>query len=198
MAENKRYSRYFTYIQPVIRAPFVRTYGSLILTIVSLIVFIVFAIKPTIETILILQKQLSNQHQILDKLNQKSKNLSLGRKNYLDLDQNTKDKINGSVPASPAIGELTKNLENAAKSGDASLSAIQFQSFTINQPQKTKTLAEIPFTYNVEVSYSTALSVLSNLKKLDRLISIDQFSLNKLESGGRLLLSISGEAYYLK
>ena len=197
MASTNRYSRYFTYIEPITRAPIIRTYGSTILTIIALTVFIVFAIKPTVETILILQKTLSDQHQILDKLNEKSKNLSLGRKNYQALEESTKIKINSLVPINPEIGQVAKALENVSKVTDASISAIQFQSFTINKPLKNQTLAEIPFNFNIEGSYSAILTILSNLHSMERLISINQIAFNKLE-GGRLLLSISGKAYYLK
>lgn len=194
---TSRYFRYFTYIEPVIKTPFIRTYGSLILTILTLVIFIIFAIKPTIETILILQKQLSEQQQILDKLNQKSKNLSLGRKNYLSLDKTTQEKINFAIPTTPQIGDLTRVLEDITKSTEASISAIQFQNFSISPPQKKKILAEIPFNYNFESSYLSALTILSRLQSSSRLISIKQLQFSRTETG-KVLITTSGKAYYLK
>lgn len=196
MASNHRYFRYFTYIEPIVKTPFIRTYGSLVLTIFTLTIFIVFAIKPTIETILILQKQLTDQQQILEKLNQKSKNLSVGKKNYLAIDKQTQDRINFAVPASAQVGDLIKSLEGIAKTSEASISAIQFQNFTITPPQK-KELSEIPFTYSLETSYNSALNIITNLQSASRVVSIDQLLLNKVE-GGKILLTISGKAYYLK
>lgn len=200
MASTHRYFRYFTYIQPIIKTPFVRTYGSMILTIVTLSVFIIFAIKPTVETILILQKTLTDQRQILDKLKQKTDNLSLGWRNYQSLDKNSKDAIQLSVPTKPDVGNLSKFLEEAANVPQASLSAIQFQSFTINSSTQSgqQSLAEIPFTYNIEGPYQSLLLVLDNLRHMSRLVSVDSMIFNKIEGGARLLLSISGKAYYLK
>ena len=112
MATTHRYFRYFTYIQPIIKTPFIKTYGSLILTIVALSIFTIFAIKPTIETILILQKTLNDQTEILSAINKKSQDLSLGSNNYKSLvNQGLTDKINTAVPYTPAVGELTGILE---------------------------------------------------------------------------------------
>ena len=200
MATTHRYFRYFTYIQPIIKTPFIKTYGSLILTIVALSIFTIFAIKPTIETILILQKTLNDQTEILSAINKKSQDLSLGSNNYKSLvNQGLTDKINTAVPYTPAVGELTGILETVSKVPQASISAIQFQPFTINPPSELPTfeLSEISFTINVEGSYQSLLALLNNLRNAPRLISIDNITFNKLESSG-LLLSVSGKAFYLK
>lgn len=195
-----RYYRYFTYIEPVLKAPLIRTYGSLILTILALSVFTIFAIKPTVETIILLQKKLVDQQQILAAVNEKSQNLSLGSNNYKTLvSQNTKEKVNSQVPFSPAIGELSKSLEDSARVPQASISAIQYQTFTISPatPSTTPTLLEIPFIYNVEGTYLSLQTVLQNLQTGSRLITINSLNFTKIE-GGSLLISVSGKAYYLK
>lgn len=195
-----RYFRYFTYIEPVMKAPLIKTYGSLILTILTLSIFTIFAIKPTIETIIILQKKLADQQQILAAVNKKSQNLSLGSNNYKTLvAQGIKEKINSQVPNSAAIGELSKSLEDSAKVPQASISAIQYQTITISPATSsaTPTLMEIPFIYNIEGTYSALLTVLQNLDTGSRLITINSLNFAKLEEGN-LLLSVSGKAYYLK
>lgn len=200
MAATHRYFRYFTYIQPIIKTPFIKTYGSLILTIVALSIFTIFAIKPTVETILILQKTLSDQTEILSAINKKSQDLSLGSNNYKSLvSQGLTDKINAAVPFTPAAGELTHALEDATRVPQASVSAVQFQPFTINPPTETNIfeLSEITFTLNIEGTYQSLLLVLDNLRNSPRLVSIDNIAFNKIEGGG-LLLSVSGKAYYLK
>ena len=45
-------SRYFTYIQPVFRAPSVKTYGAPILTIITMTIFILFAISEGVKVLL--------------------------------------------------------------------------------------------------------------------------------------------------
>lgn len=197
--KSKRYSRYFTYIEPVIKAPLVKTYGSLLTTIIALIVFILFAIKPTIETITILQKDLSNQKDTLAKISQKTQDLTTARANYQNIDQSIKTQIEIAVPKNSDLSKLIKSLEDASKVPQASISAIQFQPVSLEKPSTTVTeskLLELNFTYNVEGRYESLKLVLDNLRKSPRLISITSLVFNKTE-GGNLLMSITGKAYYL-
>ena len=75
MKSKSQYSRYFTYIRPFTKLPIVRTYGSATFTLVVMTIFIFYAIKPTVETILVLQKKLEDSTQVLEKVNQKANNL---------------------------------------------------------------------------------------------------------------------------
>lgn len=198
--KNKRAARYFTYIEPVIRAPIVKTYGYLILTIIALIIFIIFAIKPTIQTILVLQKDLETQKEILVKITKKSQDLSLARKNYQNINPDIKDKIRTSIPPNTEVAVLIRALEDAALQAQASISALQFQPLTLEKQSNLiseQKLSKIDFTFNVEGSYNTVKQVLDNLKSSPRLITINTLIFNKVE-GSQLLMSITGEALYLK
>lgn len=199
-SKSKIYSRYFTHIKPLGKLPIIKTYGSTIFTLIVITVFIFFAIKPTVETILILQKKLSDMTEVLDKINKKAEDLSLGKQNYDNLDPNIKDKISSSVPSSVDIKSITQSLEQAAQTYEASISALQIQPLVI----KTKTegvvgkLEEINFTFNVEGSYQNLISLLQDLRGSSRLISIDTVSLSKVTEGSGLIMSIIGKAYYIK
>lgn len=197
--ESSRTSRYFTYIQPVLRMPIVKTYGSLIFTIITMIIFILFAIKPTIETIVLLQKDQENQTEILSKLKQKITDLNQGRDNYDRIPPETKDKIETLVPKTPNLSGVISILEQSAQSSGASISAIQFQPLTIEKPSESvidSKLEEILFTFNVEGSYESLKGVLGSLNSSSRLISITNLVFNKQE--GSLIMAVTGKSYYLK
>jgi Tfp pilus assembly protein PilO len=197
---NNKYSRYFVHIKPVLKAPLIRTYGSLIASILAMAVFILFAIKPTIETILVLQKELENQKQTLEKINQKSKNLSLAKENYQKVSSDIKDKIEIAVPKHPDLPGLIRSLEQTVAQPQASISAMQFQPIITEQPsqsaQETK-LQEVIFTFNVQGSYESLTKVLDNLKSNPRLVTLTNLSFNKTENQG-LIISVTGKAFYLK
>lgn len=196
---SKRYFRYFTYVEPVLKAPIVRTYGSLILTFISLTVFVIFAIKPTFETILVLQKKLSDEQAVLKQIKQKSQDLRTGIENYQKLDDSTKQKIDTTVPKNLDLGTVVSALEQAALSAEASVSALQFQPITMeksNDQSFEAKLAEISFTFNVEGSFDKQKKVLQSLRQSSRLISVTGLIFNKIEGG--LLMSVTGKAYYLK
>lgn len=200
MKNQSRYFRYFTYIKPVAKHPLVRTYGSTIFTLVIMIIFIVYAIKPTVETILVLQKKLANSTEVLQKINQKAENLSKGKQNLDNMDPNLKTKISSAIPNAVQLRSVIQILEQTAKQYGASVSALQIQpqSFETKAEDKLGTISEIPFTFNVEGEYTKLILLLQALKSSDRLISIDNLSLSKLSEGEGLIMSLSGKAYYLK
>jgi len=209
---SKIYSRYFTYIKPITKIPIIRTYGSTIFSLLVMIVFIIFAVKPTVETIFVLQKKLTETKQILDKLTQKTNNLDKAKQNYDNLGQDIKDKISAAIPDNIQLSSVIAVLEQISKNHDASISALQIQPQTIiaksqNTNDSTATdssntssdnVSEISFAVNLTGDYGNLLSVLSDLRNSSRLISLDKISVSQLSSGSGLFMSISGRAYYLK
>lgn len=198
MTVKDKTSRYFTYIEPVIRAPIIKTYGSVIFTILALIVFIIFAIKPTLETIAVLQKELSLQKDTLSQATQKSEDLAQARKNYQQIDQNIKVKIQTAIPQNVNIATLIRSLEGATLATQASVSALQFQPITLQKQTSIVNLKELNFTFNVEGSFETIKTILDNLSSTERSISLDGISFSKIEGGNTILMSVSGKGYYLK
>lgn len=197
----KYYSRYYTYINPLLKSPTVKLYGTYTLTIFAVTVFIIFAIKPTLETITVLQTKLENSKTVLERITQKSENLSLAKKNYEALGPETKQKINNLVPNKVFIQSVIQSLEQAAKTNQASISALQFQPITITNKDETltnSTLATVDFTFNVEGSYSTLLKVITSIQNSSRLISIENLIFNKSADASIIVMSASGKAYYLK
>jgi len=194
------YSRYFTYIKPVTRLPIVKTYGTTIFTLIVIIIFIFFAIKPTVETILVLQKKLTETSDVLDKVNKKAEDLSLGKQNYDNLDNDIKTRIFSSIPDTVQLKSVTQTLEQTANLHEASVSALQIQPIVIDTKSNNivGTLAEVDFTFNVEGGYANLIALLQDLKISSRLISVDNLSLSKLSDGSGLIMSITGKAYYIK
>lgn len=198
--QSKIYSRYFTYIKPITQLPIIKTYGSTIFTLLVMIIFILYAIKPTLETILVLQKKLADETQILEKVDQKANNLAKARENYENLDPGLKSKIEAAIPETINLKTVTQTLEQTAEKYEASISALQIQPLVVETKVENQlgTLSEIAFTFNVEGQYKNLILLLQDLKSSDRLISIDSSSLSKLSEGAGLIMSLSGKAYYIK
>ncbi len=194
------YSRYFTYIKPITKLPIVKTYGSTIFTLIVMAIFIFFAIKPTVETILVLQKKLTDSEKVLENVQKKADNLSIGKKNYENLDPNIKTKIQNAIPDTAGLRSLIQTLETSAKAHEASVSALQIQPLLITTKgdNQVGSLSEIEFTFNIEGDYGNLTSLLHDLKSSARLISIESLSLTKVSEGTGLIMSLSGKAYYIK
>lgn len=194
------YSRYFTYIKPVTKLPIIKTYGSTIFTLLIITIFIFFAIKPTIETIIVLQKKLDDSNAVLKKVNQKVNDLSLGKANYEKLPANAKLQIETAIPDNSRLRSIIQTLEQTAKNHEASISALQIQPLilTAKSGNQLGTLSEITFTFNIEGAYQQLISILKDLKSSTRLISIENLSIAKLSEGTGLIMSITGKAYFIK
>lgn len=200
MKQTHRYFRYFTYIKPITGMPIVKTYAPAIFTLLTMAVFIIFAIKPTIATILVLQKRLNDADAIVAQVNAKAENLSQGKENYQKLDETIKDKIQAAIPDGIDLKSLIQTLEQAARAYEASVSALQIQpiALTVTQDYTELKLQEVSFIFNVETSYQRATAILQDLRRSSRLIYIDKLTLNRAGEGKNLILSIAGKAYFLK
>lgn len=198
MDQNRRYFRYFTYIQPALRSPIIRTYGYAIFTIIMTSIFIIFAIKPTVETIVVLQKQQADQTFTLKALTQKTQDLAQARLNFQAIPDDKKIELQTTLPKSLAIANLIQSLEQSALANQASISALQFQPISIDITSNTQQLQEIPFTFNIEGSYDTLKTVLSSLNNNTRIINITGLIFNRVEGGNTILMSVEGKAFYTK
>lgn len=198
--ESDLYSRYFTYVKPLTKNPLVKTYGTKIFTLLVMSVFIFYAIKPTVETILVLQKKLDDSNQVLKEITEKTSNLAKAQQNYENIDQDIKSKIEAAIPNNVGLKSIIQTLELTAQKYEASISALQIQPLVIETEtsEGIGALAEVAFTFNTEGEYEKLISMLQDLRSSDRLISIDNLSLSKLSEGSGLIMSLSGKAYYLK
>lgn len=200
-SESTLYSRYFTYIKPLAKLPIVKNYGSTMFSLLTMTILIFFAIKPTVETILVLQKKLADSDEVLQKITRKANDLSKGKQNYDNLDQAIKDKIFTLVPDTVSVKSVIQSLENSAKINNASISALQIQPLIIDTKEDNNqigTISEISFIFNTEGNYKNLITLLQNLTQSHRLISIDSLSLSKTGDDTTLVMSVSGKAYYLK
>jgi len=198
--KSQIYSRYFTYIKPVAKLTIVKTYGSTIFSLFVITIFIFYAIKPTVETILVLQKKLADSTKVLEKVNLKAKNLSQAKTNLERLDQSVKSKIERSIPDTVNLKSIIQTLEASAKQHQASVSGLQIQPLVVDTKTEDKlgSLTTIAFTFNAEGAYKDLISILQDLKSSARLISIDGLSLSNPSEGSGLIMSITGKAYYIK
>lgn len=198
---NPQKSRYYTYIKPILKNKFARTYSSLIFSLITISIFSYYAIRPTVTTILSLQKSIGEQNQVLNTLREKVNNLVAGKKNYEEIPGETKAKLDSLVPNSPNLAGLINSLSFAAEDAEATISGLQFQPVELEatNPQLSKTaeLNEVEFTLNVQGQFNNLMQLLTTIKRLDRLITMSTVNFSQ-PADGALVMSITGKAYYIK
>ena len=198
---NPKKNRYFTYIRPIMRSKFARTYSSLIFSLITIAIFSYYAVRPTATTILSLQKSIDEQTSVLNTLKEKVNALVSGKQNYENIPLSVKSKLENMVPENPALPSLINSLTFAAQTSEASISGIQLQPVILapinTEPSKTAQIQEVGFTFNTQGKFANLMKLLTTLKRLDRLISINSISFNQ-PADSSLGMSINGKAYYIK
>lgn len=198
---NPKSSRYFTYIRPIMRSKFTKTYSSLIFSLITIFIFSFYAIRPTVTTILSLQKSIGEQSEVVNKLQEKVNSLSEGTRNYENLDGTVKTKIGNLVPDNPDLAALIDSITNAANTAEASVSGLQFQTVKLENKKtqiiKGASLNEIDFALNIQGNFQSLMRLLTTLKKSDRLIKITSVNLTQPPDSS-LIMSLNGKAYFIK
>lgn len=179
----------------------VKNYSSFAFTIFTIMIFAFFAIRPTIGTIISLQKSLEEQTTISNNLELKATNLTEGKKNYQAIDNTTGTQINNMLPSRTNLPSLIQSLNNYSNQAGAVVAGIQFQTVELTgQPTafiKNPQLQEINFTYNVQGTYSQLKEILQKVTRSTRLITIQSVNFTSVDDQ-QLLMSVNAKAYFLK
>lgn len=198
---NPKTSRYFTYIRPIIRSKFAKTYSSLIFSLITILIFSFYAIRPTVTTILSLQKSIDEQTSVLNRLQEKVRNLSQGKQNYENIETGIKTKLENLVPNNPALPQLINTLTYIANQSEATISGLQFQEVNLenkkNLLSKDAPITQVDFVFSTQGTFPNLMSLLTALKRTGRLVTITSINFTQPPETN-LIMSINGKAYFLK
>jgi uncharacterized protein YoxC len=192
-------SPFYTYIEPVIKNPIARSVAPYVFSLVTMTIFLVFAVRPTLVTISNLQKDIQTQQEVLEALTTKARNLTSGKSNYEKLPQDTKKKIQDQMPLNANVVTLTASLQNAVPFG-ATISALQIDPVILYDsapPSLVSELKEVKFSYNLDGTYQQLLTALENLNNTSRLFNITSIVLSRQATSSGTL-SITGKGYFIK
>lgn len=198
---NPHYSRYYTYIKPFLKNKAVKTYSSLVFSLIMITIFSLFAIKPTLSTIVSLQKSIKEQQQTLDSITKKGEGLSQAKSNYEALNDGVKTNLALLVPTSTSLTDLLASISNLAIFHEATISGLQVQPTMLEgdpiKLSKDATIKEINFTANFQGSYQSLSNLLDAFSQSPRLIYIQAVNFNK-QSDDPLIMTVNAKGYYIK
>ncbi len=196
-----KFSRYYTYIKPVVKNKYVRTYSSFVFSLITISFFTYFALKPTISTIISLQKSINEQQDIYNKITQKRRDLETARNNYLKIPPEVKDRIFKLLPNSTSVPPLVDDLNTVAILNQATLSAIQVdETELVGEPEqitKDNTLKELNVSITATGTYSQLMGILKSLSSSNRLVKLDSVVMNK-PLDGPLVMILKTKSYFYK
>lgn len=203
-----KYRQYYSRLEPFINRPEIKTYTSLILFLLTTSFFLLFAVKPTLNTITSLNRQIEDGKYTDQKLQEKINALSTAQVEYnkvialLPL-------INSALPDNPAVVKFAKSIEAVAGSAGVNIVSLQFSPVDIyNQEmpivKETVSVADLEehnYTIVFSGSYKNLVAFHEYVRKIQRLSLTDKFMINKLSLGeikSQLSLDMSGKIFSLK
>ncbi len=174
-------------------------FTSLVLSLIALSFFGLFAINPTLSTIAKLQKELADDKFVDQRLQEKINNLLTLQKKY-QLIQADIPVVLTSVPKDPQLPLLLGQIQSIAKKSNIALNNLQtFQVEAVNPEASQKNYSSFSFSISLQGNYNDLTKFLSDLVNMQRVITIDTVSINKgSEQTPALSVDILGKAYFKK
>ncbi|HEX8931685.1 MAG TPA: type 4a pilus biogenesis protein PilO [Patescibacteria group bacterium] len=198
--ENLSPGRYREYLKllPKIKKDSTKTVTMLIITFVALSFLGIFAINPTLSTIVELQKQLSDSQFVDQQLTTKIKNLSSLQQQYDSL-SNDLPVIDNSIPNNADIANFIGQIRTLSKNPNLQLTFLKISPVMLTASD-TKKVTDASFVFSIEVhgDYDNLINYVTSLTKFNRMVTLESLALIKNPQDNNLILSVSGRGYFKK
>jgi Tfp pilus assembly protein PilO len=188
--------------------PAVQVSLTLVLSLFVMAIFIVFALRPTVVTIVTLKKTIVESEKTLQQLSSNMTNLQKASVQF-ELLKPVLPMLNLTIPNNGAgYSPLTTAIEILARQTGTQLESESLGPTLLFSriispfiPSKGQSVVELPFTARVIGSYPNVSAFLTKLLSMERIILIDSVTITR-ETGAKevsasVALNISGSAYYL-
>jgi Tfp pilus assembly protein PilO len=172
---KNRYSPLFPYLKQERNQKF---FGA-ILTLCALSFFGFFAIKPTISTILKLQKEIDDSQYVLSQLENKIRNLSSLRKQYFSLQEDLPI-VMRAITVQPDAQIFLAQIQAIAKDSNIVIKSLQNLEVEIERNDNTpgKDYYSYAFSVSGKGTFENISKFTKTLTNMERVVNIDNISIN--------------------
>ena len=193
-----RYKHYFLRAKKLYRQPMTRTSLSLILTLLTISFFSLFALKPTFLIIAKLIKELRDMKKVDQTLSQKVNNLKQAQNNYNKI-KNDIVYLDHSLPKKPNFNQFNQQISLLAFKHNLIISHSSFSEFELIPTSVSKEQPVLKFKITVAGDFSNIKKFLNDLENLDRLITINRtlFSLKTNIPNAQMKCEINAKTFFL-
>lgn len=209
--QYSRYKEVFLNVSVVYkRRADVRMFLEIVLSLSTVIIFLLFALKPTVLTIISLVKEINEKQTAIAGLDQKIRDLNTAR-NIYSQEASSIPIVESAVPETPDIQTLVGQVQGMASKNSVNLLGFSVGEITIigtDQKKKTKSdvkslpegSREIPVSVSVSGEYQNLNSFLSDLENFRRPFKFDTLGINSTETaeGRSIVAVITGRFPYLE
>lgn len=151
-------------------------YLYIIMSLLAISFFGFFAIKPTIDTILNLKKQYSDDQTVYQALQQKVAAIDSLKKQYVAIGSQL-DSIDTAVPHNPDIGKLVRQVEKLAYARSLQVEKIDVGKIEIYPATNSNSQTySFPFTISVKGSSANSQKFIYDLIAFDRIVDLEKIT----------------------
>lgn len=186
-----------------------RAFLEIILSLAAVIIFLVFALKPTALTIISLFEQIQTEKKTLSALTQKVNDLQKANI-LLSQNQNYIENINIAIPSVASPEVFVKQIEGVSARNNLLLMSVTINDVALvgksrnvststdvdPMPEKAK---EMAYTINVKGTFPDVENFIKNLENMRVVSKIDTLSVNSTsnETGNSIVAVITGREPFI-
>ena len=172
---------------------------SMILTLIALCLFGLFAINPTLSTIAKLRKEISDNEIANQKLGEKISALNALQQAYSRLESDVPTVL-ASIPTSPLVPLFIGQIQAVAKNTNIQISQLQSSQVDLfKEDGSSKKYYAYSFTLSGDGTYEDITKFIENIINMQRIVGIETSTINNAENNNKSLrINIQGVAYFKK
>lgn len=186
MLFTNQYKKYSQSFVPFIQSEKTKNYSTVIFFFLVLSVFGWYAIRPTVQTILYLQREITDKTETDKKMDEKIAALIEANSAYENA-QNLLPALSEAIPPSAEALDLVGQIQRLAANKGVWITAVQMSNVPlasgsaegVNQGKKR---ADLPIIFTVEGAYLSVIEFLQGLISMRRLVTIHTLSLSPAKS----------------
>lgn len=218
---NNFYRRYlYNFVLLYKKRADLKMFLEIILSLVTIIIFGIFAVRPTFVTIASLITEINSKVDISQQLDQKIANIGTAQ-TLVDQNREKIDRLNIAIPDSPTPQTYIRQIEGLVTKNSVLLEQLRMEDIALVGQEATDetlptepidetetitslvlppTAAEINISLSVSGSYLSLLSFLKDVQNTRRPLVIDTFLVNSVieNRGQKLVLTINGRIPYIE
>jgi Tfp pilus assembly protein PilO len=164
---------------------------ELFFSVIAVIFFALFAIRPTLLTMSDLVKEIQDKRDLNQKLSQKVAALSSVQGEYLGLQDRLKV-LDEALPSSPKFDEAVSIIEKIASDNRLTIVAMEAKEIpkeeTLNLPLENQMRLSKPLTVTVIGNYPSIRQFIDSIRNTRREISVDSILFNLSDEKGKKVL----------
>ena len=200
--QNLTITKYREYLKllPNMKQENTKVITMLIFTFLALSFLGIFAINPTLVTIIDLHKQLQESEYVHQQLTTKNANLSNLQQQYTNLSDELPF-LYDAIPQAPQVPKVIGQVEALAEQTNVKIISINLSPVILSdpdQPEGIKTHSSFTFTLEATGEYEDMLNFATALTDFDRIVTIDSVSFLKDDQNNKLTLGVKGREYFKK